>query len=420
MNHCAVRPPSPRHHPHSVSTVPPASEAACVKPPPLPDPPFVPNSPEQGVKRFRSPRVAFKTTPLHSSTILHSSTPLVISPPASSSTSLGSGPEGRGAGFSHAATALGSSAVDAVGDLEVFMVSVCDGIGGGLLACASRTPNMQAHIVESDPHLLALVQSHFPHATSDPDILTLDIDSLISRINSCQWEVLLLIGGPPCQPFSHLGSQKSGFDDPRSGPLEAFIRIRNALRDRVVFEAGRREFCWLLEEVASMSAAHRDCISELVGSPPVLLNAADWGWVHRPRYYWGLEVDKLRSSHVVRICTPGQAAKDVTVIRWTGAPSPREWSPDGGCVWEHRSEVGVRSSVPPGTGFAATYPEGRFLIFTTVFEHPADRHPRHHANDPPCFQAIPIRPTKTASFPLCEGQYGPRSGFWSLSPPLWR
>ena len=167
-----------------------------------------------------------------------------------------------------------------------------------------------------------------------------------------------------------------------------------------------------------MSAAHRDRISELVGSSPVLLNAADWGWVHRPRYYWGLEAEKLRSTHLVQICTPGQAAKDVTVIRWTGAPSAREWSPDGGCVWEHRSEVGVRSSVPPGTGFTATYPQGRFLTFTTVFKHPADRYPRHHSNDPLCLSAIPIRPKETAPFSLCAGQHGPLSGIRCLSPPL--
>ena len=42
-----------------------------------------------------------------------------------------------------------------------------------------------------------------------------------------------------------------------------------------------------MEEVASMSVKARDHITELFGSPPVLIQAADFGWVHRARLYWG-------------------------------------------------------------------------------------------------------------------------------------
>ena len=100
------------------------------------------------------------------------------------------------------------SDADLVGDRSVFVVSLYDGVGGGLLACQARTPKVQAHIVESEPLTSVSSSVLIPHVTADSDILILDMDSLLSRVDSAQWELLILIGGPPCQPFSHLGSEK--------------------------------------------------------------------------------------------------------------------------------------------------------------------------------------------------------------------
>jgi len=69
------------------------------------------------------------------------------------------------------------------------------------------------------------------------------------------------------------------------------------------------------------------------------------------------------------------------VIRYTGPPVPHKWEPEGGYVWTHRDECAKRSMTPPGTGFCATYAEGRFLAFSTIFPHPADRPPKTSAED---------------------------------------
>ena len=116
------------------------------------------------------------------------------------------------------------------------------------------------------------------------------------------------------------------------------------------------------------------------------LNAADWGWVQRPRLYWGLDVEKLQSRPGVEVARPGSAAVDLTVIRYTGSPVPRTWSPGCGGEWSYRGETGVRSLVPPGSGYSCSYPEGQFMTFTTCFPHPADRPPRNASSDPHVFR----------------------------------
>jgi len=45
-------------------------------------------------------------------------------------------------------------------------------------------------------------------------------------------EVDVLLGGPPCQPFSTAG-KRAGFNDPRSSPLKGFIRAIKDLRPRI-------------------------------------------------------------------------------------------------------------------------------------------------------------------------------------------
>ena len=129
-------------------------------------------------------------------------------------------------------------------------------------------------------------------------------------------------------------------------------------------------FKWMVEEVASMSVAHRKQISELLGGEPVLLHAADFGWMHRPRIYWGIDVPALcallKPIPYVDIIPPGIAADGICVVRWTGPPQPPHWAPQDGYEWTFRDEVGVKAMPVSGADFAPSYPNGRFLTLTTA------------------------------------------------------
>lgn len=65
-------------------------------------------------------------------------------------------------------------------------------------------------------------------------------------------ELDLLVGGPPCQPFSKLGYWASGdtkrLDDPRATTLEAFLRILRDIKPRT----------YLLENVAGLAYSGKD------------------------------------------------------------------------------------------------------------------------------------------------------------------
>ena len=123
-------------------------------------------------------------------------------------------------------------------------------------------------------------------------------------------------------------------------------------------------FKWLVEEVASMAQKHRDEISATLGGQPVLLNAADWGWVQRARLYWGLDVPALRTRGHVEIAPAGKLAKDLTVVRYTGERQPKDWTPHDGYGWCQEDDSGKKAMTVPGTGYAATYKTGKRCLHT--------------------------------------------------------
>ena len=96
----------------------------------------------------------------------------------------------------------------------------------------------------------------------------------------------LVIGGPPCQGFSQLNSQRKGFDDPRSNGVVAFAQLCEMVRE----VAPDIQWDFVMENVASMTNSDRDAISVLL--KPVGLTECYWfdavtvGPVRRPRLYW--------------------------------------------------------------------------------------------------------------------------------------
>lgn len=86
--------------------------------------------------------------------------------------------------------------------------------------CANLRANRDWAVIESDIH-----------AVSSSDVLQ------ASRLEPGQAD--LLIGGPPCQPFSKSGYWATGdarrLDDPRADTLDAYLRMLSDVRPRVFF-----------------------------------------------------------------------------------------------------------------------------------------------------------------------------------------
>ena len=87
-------------------------------------------------------------------------------------------------------------------------------------------------------------------------------------------DIDLLIGGSPCQGFSHAGMQE-GFSDPRSALFFEFVRIKNAIKPRY----------FLLENV-KMRKEWLNLITIYMNCEPVFIDSADFSAQSRKRYYW--------------------------------------------------------------------------------------------------------------------------------------
>ena len=130
----------------------------------------------------------------------------------------------------HAATASGGPGW--------FVISLCDGLGCGFVASTILQVAFAGCAVEQDGDLSALASSHFPWLYTLDDMMHVTASAIIEMFDGSGCMSLLLMAGPPCQPFSGLGLQQ-GWDDPRSGAIAArncpYLRTHNKFNDGLIY-----------------------------------------------------------------------------------------------------------------------------------------------------------------------------------------
>ena len=203
----------------------------------------------------------------------------------------------------------------------------------------------------------------------------------VSNLDLSNYSAVLLTEGAPCQPFSPLNAEAQGFadDQGRADLVHHFVAIRDALAAHCSRQGV--DFQWFFEEVGTMTATNRAKISRLLSSAPVIIQSADFGWVHRCRAYWGAEA-QLRELLNLQIQIPGIEMHDkgdlipeAYVIRWVGAPIPAEWSPSqSASEWRFRERAGEHAPAVPGSSWRPRFKGGRFATFVQAWPgHPKDR-----------------------------------------------
>lgn len=131
------------------------------------------------------------------------------------------------------------------------LISLFTGVGGldlGFEAAGFQT----AVAVECDPTACRTISLNRRWPVLEGDIHSFDSTTIMTMAGLKRGEADVLIGGPPCQPFSKssywIGGDALRLDDPRSSTLAAFLRV---LRDT-------RPKTFLLENVYGLAYRAKD------------------------------------------------------------------------------------------------------------------------------------------------------------------
>jgi DNA (cytosine-5)-methyltransferase 1 len=130
----------------------------------------------------------------------------------------------------------------------ISLFSGCGGMDYGFEAAGFHT----AVALEIDHACAATLRNNRRWTVIEDDIFSVSTKTILKRGNLKRGEADLLIGGPPCQPFSKSGYWASGdsgrLKDPRADTLSAYMRV--------VEEAQPRAF--VLENVTGLAYAGKD------------------------------------------------------------------------------------------------------------------------------------------------------------------
>lgn len=130
-------------------------------------------------------------------------------------------------------------------------ISLFSGAGGLDLGVEQAGYGIRAAL-EFDSHACASLSGNFPEATVlQGDIRSISTNDILRAAGVRAGEVELLVGGPPCTPFSKSGywlEQKRRGLDPEASLLEHYVRILDEARPRA----------FLLENVFALAYANHN------------------------------------------------------------------------------------------------------------------------------------------------------------------
>ncbi|EPB0854846.1 DNA cytosine methyltransferase [Yersinia enterocolitica] len=158
------------------------------------------------------------------------------------------------------------------------------GAGGFSLAAFNAGIDVQAAIeldkLASETYYNNLVGKYGTQTrVFSQDVNDVDIDSLMKFQGIKQWELDILLGGPPCQGFSSHRINDAGKDDPRNALLIRYFDFVKKLRPKVFLVENVPGLLWprhaeYLDKFILLASAHD---YHVIGNKPFILNARDYG-----------------------------------------------------------------------------------------------------------------------------------------------
>lgn len=152
----------------------------------------------------------------------------------------------------------------------VCVLSLFDGISCGHVALERAGIKVDKYYAsEIDKYAISITQHNYPDTIQLGDVNNVDFSQFIGKID-------ILMGGSPCQDLSIAHNNRKGLDGERSGLFFKYVEALRTIKPKY----------FLLENVASMSKADRDKITEIMGVEPIMINSALVSAQQRKRLYW--------------------------------------------------------------------------------------------------------------------------------------
>lgn len=200
----------------------------------------------------------------------------------------------------------------------IVLLSPFDGAGGARVAVEGMGIPVRRHMsAELDPHAQRVLQERFPDVEQYGDI---------RNLNNPDESVDLMCAGFPCQELSRANPTGKGLQGDRSGPgLVEALRVRDQYQPRY----------WMFENVVPRRDEDLRSISRMIGTDPVIYDAADFGPMTRKRAFW---TNVPQKPHVPSDALFRNALLESVPERYMMTPVQREYMfrthADGRTPWD--------------------------------------------------------------------------------------
>ena len=170
---------------------------------------------------------------------------------------------------------------------HIIVLSCFDGIGTGPFALTQLFGPLRKIIVwEIDPEALLVARHHFPDMVVRGDFMDdepQDVAQTVHDFNRDGKAIVLWLGAPPCPDFSVIkGDEAPGSHGQEGQKFTKFCTFAREVESYLhPIPVG-----YLVENVVLQDRAEIDYFSHALDCQAVLVDAADYGLVSRPRLWW--------------------------------------------------------------------------------------------------------------------------------------
>lgn len=169
---------------------------------------------------------------------------------------------------------------------QCILLSFFSGVEAGATSLTRLIGAPVLHLCwEIDESCIKIIQKHFPSAKLRGDVLTEDPKSVIDvidRHDAHQTCLILFLAAPPCPDFSVISEGAQGLQGDEGSKFLRYAELAKKIEQGL----GNRQVRHLVENVIFQQKAEAQHVSNALEASPIMVDAADFGLVGRPRLWW--------------------------------------------------------------------------------------------------------------------------------------